>query len=136
MVHSAKKFNDKDMNCIDNIFNIVAKSLVALAKRTRLTYNEINIIVYYFLIPLSWCILIDIIIKIPIFSILWGLLWIILFAIHYKSFKSWCDRLFELSVKFLLGFRVIGWNYYKASVIICVILPLLIYGLLIWKNIK
>ena len=43
------------------IFNIVANILVLIAKKTKLTYNEINIIVYYFIIPFTWVVLLDII---------------------------------------------------------------------------
>lgn len=37
---------------IDFIFNLVAVALFKVAKMTHLTYNEINIIVYYLIIPM------------------------------------------------------------------------------------
>ena len=44
---------------IQSIFRKVAHSLLWIASKVGLTYNEINIIVYYLLIPLSWTLMID-----------------------------------------------------------------------------
>ena len=41
------------------IFAVVAGIEHIIAKLTGLTYNEVNIIVYYLLIPLSWMVMID-----------------------------------------------------------------------------
>ena len=41
------------------IFAVVAGFEHVIAKVTGLTYNEVNIIVYYLLIPLSWMVMID-----------------------------------------------------------------------------
>ena len=112
---------------VSKIFWWVAKALLGIAKTIHLTYNEINIIVYYFIIPLSWCVMLDIIISLPIFTPLWTLLWVYIFWTKRESFSQWCDIVFKLSVDFLLKFQRIGWNYWKASVIICVVAPLLIY---------
>lgn len=114
------------------IFGLTVMILKALARPFNLTYNAINIIVYYLLIPLSWCIMLDMIIKIPILTPLWILLWICIFWSKRKFFSQWCDTVFQLSVEFLLKFKAIGWNYWKSSVIICVIVPVIIYGLLIY----
>jgi hypothetical protein len=43
---------------IGSIFSFVAKALTKIAKVTHLTYNEINIIVYYLIIPMSWCVMV------------------------------------------------------------------------------
>jgi len=40
------------------------------------------------------------------------------------------------SVEFLLYFRKIGWNYIVSSVIICVVVPVLIYVELIYAIVK
>lgn len=115
---------------INSIFSLVAKILLKLAKITHLTYNEINIIVYYLIIPMSWCVMLDIIVRFPIFTPLWSILWIYIFWTKRKFFRQWCDTVFRLSQEFLLSFEKIGWDYWKASVIICVALPLLIYAIL------
>ena len=113
------------------IFGIVAASLRLMAKALHMTYNEINIIVYYLIIPLSWCIMLDYIMGLPITTPIWILLWIYIIWSKRKFFKDWCDAAFKLSVDFLLKFKRIGWNYWKASVIICVVVPLIIYAVLI-----
>lgn len=113
------------------VFGIVAAGLNLIAKALHMTYNEINIIVYYLIIPLSWCVMIDYIIGLPITTPIWILLWIYIIWSKRKFFKDWCDAAFKLSVDFLLKFKRIGWNYWKASVIICVVVPLIIYAVLI-----
>ena len=118
------------------IFDIVAHLLNQIAKWTHLTYNEINIIVYYLLIPFSWTVMGDFIIGFPILTpILLGI-WLYLFIKKRHTFRMWCDRVFQDSVKFLLWFKKIGWNYIVSSVIICVFVPILIYGGLIWLLIR
>ena len=113
------------------VFGIVAASLRLMAKALHMTYNEINIIVYYLIIPLSWCIMLDYIIGLLITTPIWILLWIYIIWSKRKFFKEWCDAAFKLSVDFLLKFQRIGWNYWKASVIICVVVPLIVYAVLI-----
>ena len=113
------------------VFGIVAAGLNLIAKALHMTYNEINIIVYYLIIPLSWCIMLDYIIGLPITTPIWILLWIYIIWSKRKFFKEWCDAAFKLSVDFLLKFKRIGWNYWKASVIICVVVPLIVYAVLI-----
>ena len=114
------------------IFGIVEYLLNQIAKWTHLTYNEINIIVYYLLIPLSWTIMGDFIIGLPILTPILLVVWLYLFIKTRHVFKMWCDWVFQDSVEFLLWFKRIGCNYIVSSVIICVFIPLMIYGGLIW----
>ncbi len=114
------------------VFGAVALALKVMAKALHMNYNEINIIVYYLIIPLSWCVMIDYIIGLPITTPIWILLWIYIIWSKQKFFRKWCDVAFQLSVDFLLKFQRIGWNYWKASVIICVVIPIIIYAALIW----
>ena len=113
------------------IFGTTALGLNLLAKLTGMTYREINIIVYYLFIPLSWCIMLDYIIGLPITTPLWILLWVYIFWSKRKFFRQWCDVAFQLSVDFLLKFQRIGWNYWVASVIIGVVVPIIVYAALI-----
>ena len=113
------------------VFGIVAASLRLMAKALHMTYNEINIIVYYLIIPLSWCIMLDYIMGLPITTPIWILLWVYIFWSKRKFFRKWCDVAFQLSVDFLLKFQRIGWNYWVASVIIGVVVPIIIYAALI-----
>lgn len=136
------------------IFGLVAAILSLMAKTVGVTYKEMNICIYYFVIPLSWCFLLDVglidisiplqteeqlrydgsgrWITFPLLSFLWCLLWAYIIYRNRHTFKTWCSRAFDNSVKFLLWFRIIGWNYYISSVIICVIVPLLVYCALIY----
>ena len=116
------------------VFWITANLLNQIAKLTGMTYNEINIIVYYLIIPLTWTGMLDIIIEFPIFTPLLILVWAYIFVKTRTKdvFQMWCDWAFKDSVDFLLWFKRIGWNYIVSSVIICVIVPVIVYGLLIW----
>lgn len=137
------------------IFGLVAAILALLAKLFRITYKEMNILIYYFVIPLTWCRLLDSIlgtiveyphytddeirwygavhvVTLPILTLLWCLLWVFIIYYNRHNFRKWCERAFDNSVKFLLWFKAIGWNYYVSSVIICVAVPMLVYWGLIY----
>ena len=109
------------------IFAVVAGMEHVIAKLTGATYNEVNIIIYYLLIPLSWAAMIDYITKMPFLSIMYFIAWIVFLWKDPMKFQDRCDWVFIKSVDFLLLFKKIGWNYVVSSVIICVIIPLLIY---------
>lgn len=47
------------MQIVATIFRKVAETLYKGASAIGITYNEINIIVYYLLIPLTWTIMLD-----------------------------------------------------------------------------
>ena len=109
------------------IFAVVAGMEHVIAKLTGATYNEVNIIVYYLLIPLSWAAMIDYITKMPFLSIMYVIAWIVVLWKDPMKFRNRCDWAFVKSVDFLLWCKKIGWNYVVSSVIICVIIPILIY---------
>lgn len=48
---------------INQTFSFVANSLLWVGRKTGLTSNKVNILVYYLLIPLSWTIMFDCSIK-------------------------------------------------------------------------
>ena len=114
------------------IFAVVAGAEHIIAKLTGATYNEVNIIIYYLLIPLSWAAMIDYITKMPFLSIMYIIAWLIFLWKDPMKFRDRCDWAFIKSVDFLLWFKKIGWNYVVSSVIICVVIPLLIYVELIY----
>ena len=137
------------------VFGIVAVILALLAKLVGVTYKEMNIFVYYFVIPITWCRMLDSIfgtiieypsyteeeivslgavryMAIPVLTVLYCLLWGFVVYYNRHGFRAWCERAFVNSVKFLLWFKVIGWNYYVSSVIRCVLVPILVYCGLIY----
>lgn len=109
------------------IFAVVAGAEHIIAKLTGATYNEVNIIVYYLMIPLSWAVMVDYITKVPFLSIMYIIAWILFLWKDPMKFRDRCDWAFDKSVDFLLWFKKIGWNYVVSSVIICVMVPILIY---------
>lgn len=117
---------------MNTIFRIVAGILLAIAKITGLTYNQINIIVYYFIIPFSWFWLLDIIFQIHFLKVAFigGILG---FFIGCRDFKSYSDWLFKKSVLFLKYFNRFGSNYVLTSVLLCVVFPIIIYVLLLYE---
>ena len=118
------------------IFAIVAGVEHIIAKVTGMTYNEVNIIVYYLLIPLSWAVMIDYITMMPFLTPMYIIAWIVFLWKDPMKFLDRCDWAFDKSVDFLLWFKKIGWNYVVSSVIICVVVPALIYVELIYGIIK
>lgn len=118
------------------IFAVVAGVEHIIAKLTGSTYNEVNIIVYYLLIPLSWTVMIDYLTKLPFLSPMFVLAWIVFLWKDPMKFRNRSDWAFRKSVDFLPWFKRIGWNYVVSSVIICVIIPILVYVELIYAIIK
>lgn len=114
------------------IFAVVAGVEHIIAKLTGLTYNEVNIIVYFLLIPFSWTVLIDYIAMLPFLTPMYLISWVIFLWKDPMKLRARCDWMFDKSVEFLLWFKKIGWNYVVSSVIICVVIPVLIYVELIW----
>ena len=128
-----------DNGFVERVFAWVANTLNQIAILSGLTYNEINIICYYFLMPLSWTILFDIFVGKPYTTTPLLFIWIGVIVLKRNVFSEWCDWLFDRSVDFLLWFNSCGGNYTLNSVVICVLIPIIIYavliGMLIWKYI-
>jgi len=123
-------------------FALVAAGLLWMAHKLNLTYNAINILVYYWLVPATWTFMIDWNLDgkiatplfdgfFPIFTILLYSAWIGIIAATAEFFNKWCDMVFGISVDFLNYFNRWGGNYELNSVIICVGVPIIIYGVLI-----
>ena len=118
------------------IFAIVTGAELLIAKLSGTTYNEVNIIVYYLVIPLSWMVMVDYITKMPFLTPMFILAWVIFLWKDKMKFRNRCDLAFDKSVDFLLWFKKIGWNYIVSSVIICVVVPILVYIELIYAIIN
>ena len=118
------------------IFAVVAGVEHIVAKLTGATYNEVNIIVYYLLIPLSWAAMVDYITMMPFLTPMYIFAWVIFLWKDQMKFRDRCNWAFDKSVEFLLYFKKIGWNYIVSSVIICVVVPILVYLELIYAIIR
>ena len=119
----------------EHIFKLVSDFLIYISRLTGLTYNEINIVVYFFLIPFSWFVLIDVIYGFHYFKLTFTVICLVLYF-SCRDFESFSNRLFDKSVSFLNYFNNYGSNYVASSVWICVFLPIMIYGLLVYLIIK
>ena len=114
------------------IFALVAGAEHIIAKLTGSTYNEVNIVVYYLIIPLSWTVMVDYITMMPFLTPMYIIAWIVFLWKDPLKFRDRCDWAFMKSVDFLLWFKKIGWNYIVSSVIICVVVPVLVYVELVY----
>ena len=127
--------------CIILIFGAVAVTLLWLAKKLHITYNEINVIVYYWIIPATWTLMLDYKIDavldmsiykgfFPALTIALCCAWVGILTATFRFFSKWCDFVFRASQAFLCIFNRWGGNYILNSVIVCVLLPLIIYFLI------
>jgi hypothetical protein len=112
------------------IFRIVADSLSSIGSKTGLTYNEINIVLYFFGIPFSWLCLLDVIFNFHYLKIAFAI-FTFGFMVGCRNFSTYSDGLFEKSVSFLNFLNKYGSNYVASSVWICVSLPIAIYAILL-----
>jgi hypothetical protein len=110
---------DETMNFV---FRIVADGLRRISSATGFSYNEINIIAYYIILPFIYVTLADRILRKHQLKITYVVFWLVLISIT-PNFKVFSDALFKHSVDFLLFFGRFGLDYVSASVVICVVLP-------------
>ena len=117
------------------IFKMIAEGLAYVGEKTGLTYNQINIIVYYFVIPFSWLALLDVIFHFHYFKLAFAI-FSFGFIVGCRNFRTYSDWLFDRSVSFLNYFNKFGSNYISSSVWICVAAPIAIYALLLYLVFK
>lgn len=111
---------------MNTTFQIVYSLLKWIAEVSGLTYNEVNIIAYYIILPFAYVILADRILQKHVLKILYVVgVSVGLFLI--ADFTEFSDWLFQKSVDFLLSFQFLGWNYIVSSVLICVVFPAVVF---------
>lgn len=120
---------------METVFSIVSSALYWIGEKIGLSYNEVNIIFYFIIIPMIYMILMDILINEHYFKIGFTIIVTITLLIT-DSFKILSDQLFEGSVRFLEWFKILGWNYIVASVIICVVVPAIVFVILLFLVIR
>jgi hypothetical protein len=104
------------------LFLIVAKVLYFMAEKLQLSYNQINILVYFFVLPLVYLSLLDHILGFHYLKVA-ALLVSVVFFLVCRDFSVFSDELFSKSVRFLRNFDRFGMTYESASIWICVVLP-------------
>ena len=117
------------------LFDLVYRLLKWISRLTGLTYREVNIIVYFIIIPSLFFFLISRLYN-KKYLIISFLILVLGALVIIPDFKVFADNLFDRSVDFLNWFENIGLNYVQASVIICVIIPILTIILLLYFNRK
>ena len=118
---------------MNEAFKIVYDFLKWISKTSGFTYHEVNIIVYFIIIPAIIIYMIERILKTNYLKIGFVVL-ILLTIIIIPDFSVFSTSLFNKSVDFLNWFSIIGLNYIQTSVVICVIVPLIIIGFLRYLN--
>ncbi len=108
-------------------FIFTVKVLFAIGRIFHLSYNAVNIIVWYMILPIGWAAILDYKLHKLILSPMWLLLCISIIVLQRKKFNQFCDTVFKLSQIFIASFG----NYYLWSVIICLLVPLLITSVLL-----
>lgn len=103
-------------------FDLTVKVLLFIGKVFHLSYNAVNIIIWYMIFPMFWMAILDYKFHRILFVPIWLLLCLGLGYVQRKKINRFCDLLFRLSQEFILSFG----NYYLWSVIICLLIPLLI----------
>jgi len=93
---------------------------------TGLTYEEVNVVVYFVIIPAVFFALIDRIIKRPVCLLVFSGVMLLAY-LRIQNFTLFSEQLFNTSVRFLLGFSSFGIGYDMASVIICVVMPIILF---------
>jgi hypothetical protein len=112
---------------VDIPFAFTVRVLTQIGELLHLSYNVVNIIVWYILLPLAWTAILDYKLHQILFAPVCFLLCTATIVYQRKQFNKFCDILFRLSQEFILAFG----NYYLWSVIICLIIPLLLTLLLV-----
>lgn len=114
---------------MEAVFQVVYLFLAGMARLTGLTYEEVNILAYYLVLPGLYLAMLDRIWKRHLLKSAFAVLWLVIFlAVDFRAFS---DRLFDGSVGFLRSFGWIGWNYTVASVMICVVFPFVVFSVLL-----
>jgi hypothetical protein len=107
------------------IFDFVYRSLKWLEELSGFSYEAVNIIIWFILLPTIFVLLIERILKTNYLKIAFVLIVLITLLVT-PDFEVFSKTLFQKSVAFLNGFEYLGLNYIQASVLVCVILPLLV----------
>lgn len=94
---------------MDLLFETVDLILDWLSEVTGQSYQEVNVLVYFVMLPVIYLHTVDRVLRRHVFAPLFCLAAITLLA-STRKFAGIADRLFRSSVEFLESFEAIGWN--------------------------
>ncbi len=126
-----KKSPDSNETVVERIFQWEVIQLLKLAGMFKLSYHEINIILYFFVVPFTWFLMLDALFQFHYLKLSFAFFCIGFFT-GCSDFKPVATILYRKSVQFLLYFNRFGSNYIASSVLICLVVPICIYALLIY----
>ena len=115
---------------INEIYQFVYRALVSISETTGLSYNEVNVIAYYFVVPLIYVWLGDRILERHTLKTCFLTGWVLLLLL-IPDFEAFADVVFYMSAGILEAFAFLGLGYVGASVLICVVVPLAIFVVLL-----
>ena len=110
---------------MNKLFELTYNFLVQLSEFTGFTYKEVNIIIWFYLIPFFWLFLIDKANNSHRLKIA-GLILIASSLLLISDFTQFSNDLFHKSATLLRSFNTIGSNYIVSSVVICLFIPIAI----------
>jgi hypothetical protein len=115
---------------MNDTFQMVYALLMWIAEATGFTYDEVNIIAYYIVLPFAYVVLADRILKKNVLKVVY-VVGVMICLLLIEDFTRFSDWLFMKSVEFLLSFQILGWNYIVSSVLICVVFPAIVLGVML-----
>ena len=117
---------------IQQTFTAVSNALRNMAAFLGVSYNEANIITYFVIIPFIWAYMIDRAYKFHYVKLGYASLCLSILVV-VDDYSNFCDLFFWVCAMFLSLFYPIGIDYVMASVIFCVIVPVIVHMLLMNK---
>lgn len=102
------------------VFDLTVRGLLEIGKILHLSYKEVNVIIWYMLLPLLWAAILDHKLHQVLFAPIWLMLCLGCIVVQHKRLYGFCNTLFRLSQEFILSFGM----YYLWSVIICLLVPI------------
>lgn len=111
-------------------FNLVYQILMFISKYTGFSYKEVNIIIWFIIIPFSWCFLLDKAKKRHYFKATFTV-FILISLLMIKNFSVFSNKIFHESAQCLRSFNSLGSNYITSSVVVCIVIPFIVYLFLI-----
>jgi len=112
---------------VQEIFQTTYETLMRIAELTGLSYKEVNVVVWYMLIPFIWAALLGVITRRKVFMAVVAATSLIFCLSGFSKRAEW---LFDRSVVFLEQFAVVGAPYVEASVLVCLVAPAVVTLLL------
>lgn len=118
---------------MNTIFDLVMRSLLWLSEVSGFTYYEINILVYFLVIPFVYAVLLDLRTGCHLFKLAHLITWLGLWCI-IGNFTRAAAQAFEVITDGFSNFFIIGLDYTATSELLCVFFPVVIFLGLVYRR--